>query len=133
MGSKVSKAKIEELKVKFDASDADNDGTLSLAEFHAQAKKLLGDEYDEKATDADFSKADKNGDGRLRLDEYLESHGVKKKVAEKAQAEAEKAQPPSQPAPSEPSPRKQMANEARAEAERANVAEVQALIAPNEL
>jgi C-terminal processing protease CtpA/Prc len=82
MGGGVSKENIEELKNAFLAEDTNNDGTVSLEELKKYRQKAEGDNYDEAAVEADFKKFDKNGDGHLLLEEYLESHGVKHKLAE---------------------------------------------------
>jgi Ca2+-binding EF-hand superfamily protein len=87
MGGGVSKEKIEEMKDEFLKEDTDNNGTVSLDELKKYRKKAEGDKYDEAAVEADFKKFDQNGDGHLQLDEYLESHGVSHKVAEKVHNE----------------------------------------------
>jgi serine/threonine protein phosphatase PrpC len=83
MGGGVSKEKVEEMRDEFLKEDTNNDGTVSLNELKKYRQKAEGDKYDEASVEADFQKFDKNGDGHLQLDEYLETHGVSHKVAEK--------------------------------------------------
>jgi putative intracellular protease/amidase len=87
MGGGVSKEKIEQMRDEFLAEDVNNDGTVSIDELKKYRKRLDGDAYDEAQVEADFKKFDMNGDGHLQLDEYLESHGVKHKVAEQVHNE----------------------------------------------
>jgi hypothetical protein len=82
MGGGVSKESIEQLKNDFLAEDVNGDGTVSLEELKKYRQKAEGDSYNEAAVETDFKKFDKNGDGHLLLEEYLESHGVKHKLAE---------------------------------------------------
>lgn len=71
------------MRDEFLKEDANNDGTVSLEELKKFRQKAEGDAYDDAAVEADFKKFDLNGDGHLLLEEYLESHGVKHKIAEK--------------------------------------------------
>jgi hypothetical protein len=84
MGGGVSTEKVEQMAQEFLAEDVNNDGRVTLDEFKAYHKKSEGwlGAYDEAKTEVEFKKFDTNNDGFLLLDEYLESHGVKKKLAE---------------------------------------------------
>ena len=81
MGAGASAEKTDELLAEFRKADTDGNGDISLEELKAIHKREDGDTYDEAKVEAEFEKLDKNHDGRVQVSEYLESAGVKKKVA----------------------------------------------------
>jgi Ca2+-binding EF-hand superfamily protein len=55
----------------FKNADIDVNGTLDKAELKKAIQEIIGIDFDEQSVEEIFSLADKNGDGKIQLEEFI--------------------------------------------------------------